>query len=143
MSGGGWDGLVAEAKARLTEQEAEESEAGAELGESVDLEVDEAFTGRYRGRGKAFTKRGDVDVHLVWNTDNERRFFWPKTRLEQGFEEESPGVGDRVVVVRGQDIPTSNPEHSPTQRYVVRAERCDDPLPEKPAATVAHDDIPF
>jgi hypothetical protein len=146
---GGWDELIKEAQAQLVEQEAEEQEASAELGESVELAEEEAFTGRWRGYGKAWTKRGEVDVFLVWDTSGARRFAWPKTRLQREIDELQPNVGDEIAIVRGVDIPNSDPDRNPTQRYAVRVRASSAPLPDEeptaqPSAAASVDDhIPF
>jgi hypothetical protein len=141
---GGWDELLKEAKGRLVEQEAEEEEASAELGEGVDLSEGETFVGRWRGYGTAPTKRGIVDVYLLWDTDKAKRFIWPKTRLEREISELQPNVGDEIAIVRGHDIPNSDPDRNPTQRYAVKVRSCEEPLPgDSPAAVERGDDIPF
>lgn len=152
MTAGGWDDLIKEAQAHLAEQEAGEQEASAELGAIVDLDEHGVFTGRWRGAGKAWTKRGEVDVFLLWDGDGARRFIWPKMRLQREIDELQPNVGDEIVIVRGVDIPSSDPDRNPTQRYAVRVRPSEEPLPEEvpasklPAAGAsesADDDIPF
>lgn len=154
MSAGDWEELLADAKRRLSEQEAEEQEASAELGEVVELAEEEAFTGRWRGYGTAWAKRDGtptaVDVYLLWDIDGARRFIWPKTRLRSEIDELQPNVGDEIAIVRGTDIPNSDPALNPTQRFAVRVRPCDDPLPDAPAPEepasdepAADDDIPF
>jgi hypothetical protein len=146
-----WDDLIKEAQAHLAEQEAEEQEASAELGESVDLEELGVFTGRWRGYGKAWTKRGEVDVFLLWDDGGARRFIWPKMRLQREIDELQPNVGDKIAIVRGADIPSTAPERNPTQRYAVRVRPSEEPLPEggpaaegEPAeAPAVDDDVPF
>jgi hypothetical protein len=140
MSGGGWDELLAEAKGRLAEQEAEEQEASSELGESVELSEGETFVGRFRGSGQAHTKRGLAAVVLLWDGDGARRFMWMKTRLQREPDELQPNVGDEIAIVRGTDIPSSDPDRNPMQRFAVRTRKCDKPLPEEPAEA---DDLPF
>jgi hypothetical protein len=139
MSGDGWDELLDEAKSRLAEQEAEEGEASSELGESVALLEGDAFTGRFRGIGQAHTKRGLAAVLLLWDDDEARRFIWMKTRLQRELDELQPNVGDEIAIVRGADIPSSDPDRNPMQRFAVRARASDKPLPEEPA----EDDLPF
>jgi hypothetical protein len=144
MSGDYWEELIAAARSRLVEQEAEEQEASAELGESVDLAEKEVFTGRVRGYGKTWAKRDgervQVEVPLFWDTDGARRFMWPKTRLQWELDALRPDVGDEIVIIRGADIPSSSPAFSPTQRFAVRVRPCDKPLPDEPAGD---DGIPF
>jgi hypothetical protein len=137
---GGWDELVAEAKSRLAEQEAEEQEASAELGESVQLDEQQGFTGRWRGHGTAFTQRGNVEVYLLFDGGGARRFIWPTTRLRREIDELQPNVGDEIAILRGNDIPNSDPDRNPAQRYAVRVRPCADPLPGEPPADT---DIPF
>jgi hypothetical protein len=136
---GDWEELLAQAKRRLAEQEAGEQEASAELGEVVELDEQEAFTGRYRGSGQTPTKRGVVDVVLLWDDTGAERFIWPKTRLQWELDELQPNVGDEIVIVRGTDIPSSDPDRNPTQRFAVMVRAGDDPLPDQPA----EDDFPF
>lgn len=140
MSGDGWQELLAEAKDRLAAQEIEDQEASAELGEVVELDEQEAFTGRFRGFGQTHTKRGVVDVVLLWNDTSAKRFMWPKTRLQWELDELRPNVGDEIAIVRGADIPNSDPDRSPMQRFAVRVRPCDEPLPGENAAD---DDLPF
>lgn len=145
---GGWDELVEETRRALAEQEAEEVEQSEQLGESVELDEGEAFTGRFRGYGKAFTRNGEREVALVWDADGKRRFFWPKARLTRELDELRPAVGDEVAVVRGADIPSSDPDRNPTQRFAVRVRPCGDPLPgDRKTATAGgsppDSDIPF
>jgi hypothetical protein len=132
---GDWDQLLAEARQRL-----DEWAEGGELGVSVTLEEHGSFLGRFRGLGTAATKRGDVGVFLVWDEHGEKRFFWSKTMLQREFDELQPNVGDEIAIVRGDDIPNSDPDRSPTQRYAVKARPSLEPLPGESATDA---DIPF
>src|SRR4051794_30795466 len=100
--------LIKEAQDRLRAQEAEQQEATAELGEVIGLDEHGAVEVRWRGEGTVHAKRDGtvtaVDVYLVWDTDGAKRFLWPKTTLRQEIEEQRPNIGDRVAIVRGQDI---------------------------------------
>jgi hypothetical protein len=136
----GWDELLAEAKSRLAEQEAEEEEASSELGESVALAEQETFVGRFRGSSQAHTKCGLAAVLLLWDGDGARRFIWMKTRLRRELDELQPNIGDEIAIVRGTDIPSSDPDRNPMQRFAVRTRASDKPLPEEPAED---DDLPF
>ena len=137
----GDDELLAETLDRLRNLETDESE-GDELGERVVLDEQETFRGRWRGVGKMHTKDGTKDVYLLWGPADEPRFHYMTTRLVWEIDALDPPVqvGDEIAIVRGTDIPSSNPEYSPTQRFAVRVRPCGDPLPDEPAGG---DDIPF
>jgi hypothetical protein len=139
MSGDNWDELLEQARAKLREQD----EVNAEIGADLTPEPDGHVAGRWRGIGQMTTKRGLVDVYLLWARDDDRPgFVYQHARLVQEVEAEQPQLGDRVLILRG---PTETFEKDGESRtiypYVLRREPCDDPLP---GGTTGDDqDIPF
>jgi hypothetical protein len=139
---GAFDDLVKEARERLAELEEQEED---ELGERVTLDVDEVFTGRWRGEGVMRTKEGEADVYLLWDGNGAPRFHYRATRLVWEVEEGQPQVGDAVVIVRGKDIPATSADRNPTQRFALKVRPCSDPLPGQARGELpeSEDDIPF
>jgi hypothetical protein len=135
-SGDDWDELLAEAQSALDKQ----GTASDELGEDLTPEPGQHVAGRWRGVGSMQTKRGLVDVYLVWDKDGGRGFLYQHARLRQEVEEQQPQLGDRVLVLRGQ---TETFEKDGQERtiypYVLRRQPCDEPLPDESGKA----DIPF
>jgi hypothetical protein len=144
------DELLEQARARLKELEEQESN-GDELGDRVELAPGDYFIGRWRGEGQMHTKGGDAfDVYLFWDVDDRHRFHYRNAALVSEVDESSPGVGDEIVIVRGEDVDfESQGEKRTMHRYAVRVRPSPDPLPggaaepASPAAEPADDELPF
>lgn len=129
MSGGfdNLDGLVAEAKAALREQE---DDPNTGLGDDMTPAPEAYFRGRWRGTGAMQTKRGLTGVYLVWDTDGKPGFLYQHARLVQQVDEQEPQIGDLVVVLRGEARAFERDgEARQTYPYVLRKRECSDPLP--------------
>lgn len=135
-----WDELLEQARARLTEQQ-EAGDVNASLGEEMTPEPGGHLAGRWRGKGQMATKRGTIDVYLVWNRDGAPGFLYQSARLVREVDAERPEVGDRVLVLRGEteEFEKDGETHQ-VFPYVLRREPCSDPLPD---GTAADDGIPF
>jgi hypothetical protein len=137
---GGWEELLAEAAERLSEQE--ERDIG-EAGDQIEFSDDSPhFMGRWRGIGQLETKRGPVDVYLLWDTIGERRFAFQHSQLVREIEEADPKIGDEVLILRG--APRSfekDGEQRTVYPYAVRSRPCFEPLPG--GGVPGDDDIPF
>jgi hypothetical protein len=132
----GWDELLDQARAALDEQGA----ANKELGDDMTPEPGEHVTGRWRGVGQMQTKRGPVDVYLLWARDNSRGFVYQHARLVQEVDTEQPRVGDRVLILRGESETFEKDGQERTiYPYVLRRQEYDEPLPEQADG----EDIPF
>jgi hypothetical protein len=122
-----FDDLLREAQETLRERE---SDPNAELGDDMTPEPEASFAGRWRGPGQMTTKRGSVDVYLVWGRDGRPGFIYQTAGLVQEVETEQPQLGDEVLVLRG---PTrefeKDGETRRTYPYVLRRRSCSDPLP--------------
>jgi hypothetical protein len=111
-----------------------------EFGEQVEIQVGEFFEGRHRGFGEG----GKQGAWLAWDADDQPVFLWNCYRLQQGYDRESPSIGDRVVIFRDDDYHTQydEPDEATGLGYGVACEPCSDPLPENGAPEV-DDGIPF
>jgi hypothetical protein len=144
-----WDELLGEARAALQEQ----GEVNSELGDDMTPEPEQHVAGRWRGIGQMQTKRGLVDVYLLWHRDNDRHgFLYQHARLVAEVEAEKPQVGDRVLVLRGPDESFEKDGETRTiYPYVLRRQECDEPLPDAGVSAqlgsggepAADSDIPF
>jgi hypothetical protein len=146
MSGDGWDDLLTEAADRLSS-----GSGHGELGERYELGAGEAFRGRWRGEGVMQTADGERRVFHVWDAAGGRRFLYAHARLAAEVDEGQPAIGDRVLVLRGEDesFTTKAGEERTVFPYALAVRPCDDPLPSELAAAPApseapsHGDIPF
>jgi hypothetical protein len=142
------DDLLEEARARLRELE---ELGGDELGDRVELEPGDHFAGRYRGELTMRTKDGDqVAVVGLWGADARSRFMYRPTMLAAELEETRPNVGDRIVIVRGDDRvwETADGEARRMHRYSVAVRPSTEPLrgavtPPTPGELADDDGIPF
>jgi hypothetical protein len=146
VTGESFDDLLREAEEVLRGRE--DDDPNAELGDDATPEPEAHFVGRWRGTGTMVTKRGTVDVYLVWDRDNKPGFLYQHAKLVQEVETEDPQIGDEVLVLRG---PTREFEKGgelrKTYPYVLRKRSCSDPLPpwpgKAPSTDEVDDDIPF
>jgi hypothetical protein len=96
------DELLEQAQARL--RELEEQDDGDELGDRVELAPSEHFRGRWRGEAVMRTKEGDTfPVFALWDADGKPRFHYKNAALLVEVDESRPGIGDEIVIVRGED----------------------------------------
>jgi hypothetical protein len=139
-----WDELLEEARKALHEHD----EGNRDLGEDLTPAPEAHVAGRWRGTGTMATKRGQIDVYLIWDRDDRPGFLYQHARLVQEVDAERPQVGDRVLVLRG---PTETFEKGGETRtiypYVLRRQECSDPLPEAAPSQLegedADDELPF
>jgi hypothetical protein len=125
-----WDGLLDEARQALREQE---ENPNSDLGDEMTPASGDALMGRWRGDGQMQTKRGLVDVYLVWDRDGDPGFLYQHTRLVQEVDAEQPQVGDQVLILRGEaETYEQNGEEREVYPYVLRKRPCSDPLPGQP-----------
>jgi hypothetical protein len=141
------DDLLNEARRRLEELEEVE---GDELGDRVELQPGEHFAGRYRGPVTMMTKDGDsVPVVGLWGEDGRVRFHYKNASLVSELDEVMPDIGDKIVIVRGEDREyETGGELRRMHRYSVAKGRCSDPLPgarapSQGAAVIDDADLPF
>jgi len=128
------DDLLEQAQARL--QELEEQDDGDELGDRIELAPGEYFRGRWRGEAVMRTKEGDTfPVFALWDFDGKPRFHYKNAALVLEVDESRPGVGDEIVIVRGEDREyETQGEQRRMHRYAVRTKSSSEQLPGQAAA---------
>jgi hypothetical protein len=139
----GWEELLSEARARLTEPE---GQGGGELGDRVELDEGEHFLGRWRGTGVMNTRAGEqLEVFTLWDQDDRPRFHYRNTNLVEEIAAANPSIGDEIVIVRGNDVAFEKQgERRTMKRFAVRARPSTKPLPAGAQPSGALDaDIPF
>ena len=129
---------------RRARQNAESGTVPESAGERIELEVEETFTGRHRGREPEWGK-GNSGAWLAWDDDGEPRFIWGCHRLNQEYEREQPAIGDRVVIHRGVNYKTrfDSAGEATGLTYGLAKEPCDEPLPGSGDQDTPGDDVPF
>jgi hypothetical protein len=140
MSGDGWDDLLTEAAERLSR-----GSGHGEFGEWYELGAGEAFRGRWRGEGLMQTTDGERRVFHVWDVNGDRRFLYAHARLAAEVNEQQPAIGDRVLVLRGEDerYTTKAGEERAVFPYAVAVRPCDDPLPSELSVAPAPAEMPY
>src|SRR5262245_46287794 len=105
---------------------------GGGWGYRIALEVDEAFTGRYRGEELVTGgEYGDQTLFLFWDPDGSLCYMRGHASLVRKMQQAGPSIGDDIAVHRGSDYESSgNTGYS----YGVAREPNSDPLPEPPDA---------
>jgi hypothetical protein len=135
---GDYDELIARARTR---SEGSSFDIPASWGESIDVDENESFVGRYRGRTEG--PRGEA-IFLFWDEEEQLRFSWHRFRLEQEMERLSPTVGDTVVIFRGENYKTRFDDDGEASGYAfgVETEPNSAPLPNGSEGT-DDDELPF
>jgi hypothetical protein len=138
----GFDDLLAEARQRL-----EAASEGDELGERVELRPGEHFHGRWRERVSMHTRDGDtIEVLGLWDDDGKARFHYENAALLEELADGEPGIGDEVVIIRGEDYSFEVAGETRTKyRYAIRWRPGSAPLPTTARENEASwdDDVPF
>lgn len=108
---------------------AAERDAGG-WGYRVQLEVDEAFYGRFRGETESDSgDYGPQRLFLFWDRDGVECYARGHASLVQKMDTAGPEVGDSIVVARGLDYQSAG---GTGYSYGVNVRANDSPLPEPP-----------
>jgi hypothetical protein len=92
-----------------------------------------------------------VSVFGLWDQDGKPRFHYKNAALQDEIDAARPGVGDEIVIVRGEDREYEvDGETRRAYRYAVRCKPSSAPLPalpapesDRPAEQPRDDGIPF
>jgi hypothetical protein len=117
-----------------------EQERGSEWGYRVTLETGEHFEGRWRGETIATGgDYGDQRLFLLWDRDGQECYVRGYAALARKVDDETPGLGASVVIVRGDDYQSAG---GTGYSFGIASEPNDAPLPEADVQTSLGDDDP-
>jgi hypothetical protein len=134
-----FDELLREARERLA------ADTGrGDLGEGMTPEAGSAFRGRWRGESVMQTQAGERQVFLVWDEDCRPGFLYAHARLVAEVDEQRPSIGDRVLVLRGDDesFVANTGDERTIFPYALVVRPCVEPLPDR-LSPIGDEDIPF